>query len=484
MLIGLGPHARRIYYPIFEKDGAERRFNIPFAVDLESQRDVVETYLGQRRGPKPEMHYVAERDRRPDELADATSRELNAAVARYGITGVIIATEPLAHMPYARWALRNGLSVLMDKPVSSRAGVSTSSGQARAVLDDFDELAALYAAARKKNPRIVFSLMAQRRYHPAFQKIRSLIREVHEKTNCPVTSIQTFHSDGQWRLPPEIIEQDYHPYNQGYGKCSHSGYHFFDIDAWLMAAAEGPDKKIDSVQLATHFSRPNDFVRQVTFDDHRKLFPDFDRHDRYGETVFRKTASHYGELDAFTSLAFKSGDDVITLGSINLVHNGFSQRNWVSAKGRDLYKGNGRVRHESHQIIQGPFQSILYLSYQGEEVDPAKDQDLWSFGGEYHLEIHVFRNDKLFPEWKNHERYGILDFGGPALGGASRGHQEDARRQSVLEFVACLHATGCEPRRLISDLDDHRRGVALMSGIYRSACRRRDGADPLVTIPY
>lgn len=35
--------------------------------------------------------------------------------------------------------------------------------------------------------------------------------------------------DTRWRLPAEIVSQDYHPYNQGYGKLSHSGYHCVDM---------------------------------------------------------------------------------------------------------------------------------------------------------------------------------------------------------------------------------------------------------------
>ena len=36
--------------------------------------------------------------------------------------------------------------------------------------------------------------------------VKELIREVFTRTNCPVTSFQLFHCDGQWRMPGEIID--------------------------------------------------------------------------------------------------------------------------------------------------------------------------------------------------------------------------------------------------------------------------------------
>ncbi|PIP61576.1 hypothetical protein COW99_03565 [Candidatus Roizmanbacteria bacterium CG22_combo_CG10-13_8_21_14_all_38_20] len=43
---------------------------------------------------------------------------------------------------------------------------------------------------------------------------------------------------------------------------------------------------------------------------------------------------------------------------------------------KDLYKGNGRLRHESHFIEQGPFQAISFDSYQSKEVNPKLKQGL------------------------------------------------------------------------------------------------------------
>ena len=170
----------------------------------------------------------------------------------------------------------------------------------------------------------------------------------------------------------------------------------------------------------------------------------------------------------------------MTLSSINLAHNGCSQRNWVTAEGRDLYKGNGRVRHESHYLEQGPFQSISFTSYQSKEIDLTdKKEDMYNTGGEYHLDIHVFRNNKLFPDWKAYEKITIKDLDVRILEGKSRGHQEDARRESVLEFISLIKG---KKMQRTSDFFDHRDSTMLLYGIYKSSIKRRKGENPLVNI--
>lgn len=300
-------------------------------------------------------------------------------------------------------------------------------------------------------------------------------------TNCPITSVQSFHSDGQWRMPLEILNQHYHPYNQGYGKCSHSGYHSLDIVPWLLEAAEAPEKSLDTVEIYTQFNRPNDFLAQLNPADYHKLFPDIKVFGEHSEAEVRQQFAMFGELDAFTNVSFYHDDQLITLGSVNLAHNGFSQRNWPTADGRDLYKGNGRVRHESHILEQGPFQAIYFQSYQSREISPNDFDEIYEVGGEYHLDIHVFRNNTLFPHWKAYEKISIRDLDIPIMEGMSRGHQEDARRQSVIELLA---ASEDKQGKASSDLHDHRRGIVLMHGIYKSAALRFNKQNPIVSLDF
>ena len=475
MLIGLGYHARRIYFPVLHELQQKKVIGKIFIVDLKNQEKVILDYLNKRKNCKYELFLLDRPENK--KLSKATKRDLDNIVNKGKIKGVIISTEPLAHMVYARWALKNRLSILMDKPISTHMWISTNVKMGKKLISDYQELLHLYNEARKERPEIVFALMAQRRFHPVFNLIKSKIKEVYERTRCPITSIQAFHGDGQWRFPTEIIDQIYHPYCQGYGIVSHSGYHTIDIVSWFM---EGCDKNPTEMEIISNFSTPKDLLAQYTFEDYRRDFPDFDKFNKYSEKVFFEKVKNYGEVDCFANVVFKRNGRVITLANINMSHNGYSQRNWVTAEGRDLYKGNGRIRHESYYILQGPFQAILYLSYQSKEVNPTISGDeLFRFGGEYHGEVYIFRNDRFEPSWKCLEYYNMKDFVAYSMKDRSRGHQEEARRKAILLFIENLR-NGSREIAKYSDLTQHKRTVKIMSGIYQSIAKRRNGLNPLV----
>jgi predicted dehydrogenase len=479
LLIGFGAHAKRIYYPICQRDGKVFGFRLVCAVDLWKKKQDIQQFLTAQNDHTTQMHYLRPEEKNCDELMPSLRRNLDEIVDGHHVQGVVISTEPLAHMPYARWALRKGLSILMDKPISTKAGASTSEAAATQIVSDYDELLQLYTKAQERQSRVLFNIVTQRRYHPVFQRVRELISDMFQWTNCPVTSVQSFHCDGQWWMPAELVDIDYHPCNQGYGKCSHSGYHFFDLVPWFLEAAESPKKKLNNVDVFTNFLRPQDFLTQLSLSDYEHLFDNFK--GKYSEEQLQSLYAEYGEIDAFSSFAFRHDDRILTLGTINLAHNGFSQRGWPSAVGRDLYKGNGRVRQETHTIEQGPFQSIFLHSYQSKDVDPNEEDGIYDIGGEYHCDAHVFRNSSLVPSWKTYEQLSIRDLDAARMRGKSRGHQEEARRQAILEFVAYLQGRDTTST---SDLATHRRGVKLMAGVYISAARRNLGLDPLANIDF
>ena len=459
LLIGCGPHAKRIYVPLLSK--YKNRVNVKCIVDIKEKEEDINHFL---KSLNCGTYFIKEAHMSYERLHPFVEKKLDGFVKKYDINGVIISTEPLTHVMYSKWALKKNLSILLDKPVSTYQEVSTKANLAKKILTDYDDLAKIY----KNKTKISFSLMSQRRFHPAFKKIKKLIEDCYKKTNCPVTSIQSFHCDGQWRMPMEIVEQIYHPYCQGYGKCSHSGYHFFDIVPFLINPSYSKDKLYDEVTAHSTVVRPLDFLQQLNLKDYEKLFGKklFDEHNKFSKKDYEKLMENYGEVDAFTNLEFKNKDKTITLSSINLAHNGFAQRCWVTAKGRDLYKGNGRVRQETHIIQQGPFQAIHYHSYQSKEVNPNKNQGLYDVGGEYHLDIYVFKNTKMIGG-KTFEKISVKDLNKKIMSNKSRGHQEDARAKGFLEFVEFLE--GKRKRKdMTSDFLTHRMGSLITSLIYRS----------------
>lgn len=479
LLIGFGHHTRRIYHPLYELSHDDPDLNLCVAVDLSTERGRIESFLVDKRA-RPAMIYLDQYEGATDDLSADIEQELDAAVARHAINCVIIATEPLAHLAYAKWALRRGLSVLMDKPISSYENVSTSLEKARKVADDYYVLNSIYQSCRVGNPRQVFSMMAQRRFQTSFGLIKERIRSCFEQTNCPVTNVQTFHSDGQWRMPTEIVEQYYHGYNQGYGKCSHSGYHYFDIIPYVIESGLGDEKCYDNVEVFSHAVRPLDVINQVTISDYERLFGEklFNEKNKYSEAELTRIMRNFGEVDCTSSICFKRGDSVITSASINLTHNGYSQRNWVTAQGRDLYKGNGRISHESHIIQQGPFQAIHFHSYKSDEATSA-DGDGRVVGTSRHLEIYVFRNHKMLGG-QHVEVFNVDDL--IEIEGGNRGIVGKSKAKVFYEFMAGVRGQ-IRAEDMRSDFSRHEAGAVLASAVYQSLCKQMTSENPLIKMP-
>lgn len=471
--MGFGHHARRIYYPVLDIEEEQYKFVI---ADLTEQEGSINEFLFSKNSTPEEILLFDQFPETMSELPEIVESKLNKLHTKHNFSGIIISTDPLYHKHYAKWALRNDISILMDKPIVVHKNMSTDINAAEKMNLDFDELNDLYI----QKPNLFFSVVSQRRFHKGFHKIKELIREVFEETNCPITSIQITHADGQWRLPNEIIDINYHSFNQGFGKCAHSGYHFIDIINFFFDATSSNNKKINAVETIATFLRPSDFVAQMTLGDYQKLFPDFNKYNSYSDKELRSKMEKFGEIDAFVTFNFKKDDDTITLCSLNLIHNSFSQRGNLFPN-QDLYKGNGRVRHESYIIQQGPFQCIHVDSLQSKEVK-CEEKPNYETGGEYHFDIHVFRNDKFNDKWNNYDKITIRDLQKSVMSEKSRGHQEDARRAATMEFLNYLEDNNKDDK--ISDLKSHKNSVRLMTAIYKSAALKACNQNPLVMIEY
>lgn len=436
------------------------RINLACVVDLEQECHIIANYL-KNQGLNPETVFL---DNKTKETEKKWRQFLDEIVSRHHITSVFIATEPLAHYRYIIWALDRGLNILLDKPISTSKQIANSCKIARNNLCEYQKIEKKYKKLLAKR-NVVFTVLAQRRFHPAYDIVRSRVTEVFDRTNCPVTMQVFSHSDGQWRFPDEIIEQNYHPYNSGYGKLSHSGYHFIDLAAEISELTHRGNKVIDEIEIFAQFSRPNDFLKQLNIEDHKKLIQNTEEYFKYTNR-YEKITKSFGEVDVTANITFKQKGNVITLNTLNLAHTGYSQRDWPTAENRDLYKGNGRVRQEQHLIEQGPFQSIFINSLQSKEI-LEQNTNPFNIGGEYHLDVTIFRNNKLFPDWKAIETINVKDIVRFDLEGYSRGHQEEARRICITSFFDYIErATPVEQQR--SNFLQHKLTAKIFSGIYQS----------------
>lgn len=471
LLIGVGYHSRRIYLPYLK---TKKMCKLVACWDLYDQRERVEELIRSNFGSSVPCYFTKE-NRILSKLKYSELKLLNHIIEKHKVEAVIIATEPLAHFKYVYWAIDKSLHILLDKPITTEINVSTKENKALKIYNDYEKIKKLYdCRCREKN--IVFSLQAQRRYHKCFQKVRKKIREITELTHCPVNFIQTFHSDGQWTFPNEFVSQTYHPYNQGYGKISHSGYHSIDIALWLALRSLEENKRWNNYNVFSQFIRPKDILAQFNEDDYRNIFPEMKEID--WDLNVRGIRENMGEVDAFINIALRKNKRTITSISCNTLHNSFSARGWYDSTGRDLYKGNGRIRQESYIIEQGPFQAIIVNSFQSTEMQKSKIPH-YDVGGEYHYDIHIFRNKRILKDVRSYEKISIKDLKEVKNLGYSRGHQEDARRDCIINFYRAIIRNE-KPSDQISNIIYHSLSAQILSSIYLSATKAYRGKNNLI----
>jgi len=222
ILIVCGPHAKRVYVPKLKEFEGEFRINLKAIVELKEKQNDVLAFASKY---FENINYIFV-DKFGEEfkqtLPDELENYLNSVIIKENINAVIIATDPLNHIQYALWALKHNLHILMDKPISTYDNISNNLKQAKQLKKDYKLLIENYSSDK------AFIVNTQRRFLPQFQIVQDFVNEIASEYKMPITSMQSTHSDGQWRLPDEVLKFKYHPL-LGWGKVSHSGYHFIDM---------------------------------------------------------------------------------------------------------------------------------------------------------------------------------------------------------------------------------------------------------------
>ena len=227
MLIGCGPHAKRVYVPKLKEIESEFGIKLKAIVELKEKQEDILTFAS-KYFENINYFFVDKFEKNfKQSLPEKVENRLNSIIAKENINSVIIATDPLNHMQYALWALKHNLHILMDKPISTYDNISNNVEQAEQLKKDYELLVESYSGDK------AFIVNAQRRFLPQFQIVQDLVNEISSKYGMPITSMQSTHSDGQWRLPYEVLKFKYHPL-LGWGKVSHSGYHFIDLASKLV----------------------------------------------------------------------------------------------------------------------------------------------------------------------------------------------------------------------------------------------------------
>lgn len=479
ILIGCGPHAKRVYLPALKNLDKAGKVELKLVVDLFDQKDVVEELLKQQ-------EIVCETFFCNTFTSQVLPEKIGLFLAEFcrlqEISGVIIATEPLCHRAYAEWALVHGLNILMDKPISTQSNCVSMLDKAIAIKEDFDYLYDLYKNNFINN---IFVINTQRRFHPGFNFVLEKIKSMSELTNCPVTNINAYHCDGQWRFPSEIISQDYHPYNSGYGKGSHSGYHIFDIIYKFYNSSIREGKRADKIEIISSFIQPDGFIKQIAENDYKLIFGDdlYSAVQEWNDEELLEKTKNYGEIDLSAIVTLKKDNVAVANLNITLLHNGFARRTWLTP-GLDLYKGNGRVKHEHYSIQQGPFQNIQIHSYQSKDKhNNVEELEYWQ-GGNDHFDVVIYTNPLFCAEEQSMQTYSMQDI--------LKEYNMDVDDMLVTEkvkhtivdkFIAYLNGELLF-EQVESQIYDHQLSVKIMSGIYQSHILRQRNENCTVNYPF
>ena len=266
LLIGLGPHARRIYYPLVEKYASEYGLKVPLIVDLESQQEIIKAYLVERSLQPNQLLFLEDHLRHQN-----NGRLLNQHLSQQTLAqchGIIISSEAQTHEDYITWALAQNLDILTDKPIIAHANVSTNIHAANVIFENY-----LLLEKKLQNSNANFIVQCQRRSHRGYRLIRDYLNQFIKEFQIPISYVDVYHADGMWPMPLELCSRENHPYKYGYGKLMHSGYHFLDLFMWLAALNEQLIEKTptDVDLFVQHFS-PADFLQQMTQSDYERLF--------------------------------------------------------------------------------------------------------------------------------------------------------------------------------------------------------------------
>ena len=379
-LIGLGPHAKRIYINYFKK----YNINLSLVVDLDSKKEEVRQYLDENGFKNTRIFTIEDQLKDKEELERNIESNLLAVCKVLEISHIMISTEPKAHFMYLKFALKNNINVLTDKPITVTKNM-TSLSSIEKIRKQYYELLEL-----ANNSKCSCKVMCQRQYHRGYELIKNELQKIVDKYQVPITNIEIFHSDGAWEFPHDMNKEN-HPYKYGYGKLFHSGYHFIDLlsDFIKINDSLGGNKKITSADVYSKVFTPNDEMNILTIDDYKRLFKNQNIPNYYNENSNPKF-NKYGEKDYHGLLTFYNKNGfTITTANLNLIHNGVSRREWIET--RNFYKSNGRIRHERINIEIGHLFNIQVHSYQSKEVN-ERTNDEEKVGGLEHFDIYIFSN--------------------------------------------------------------------------------------------
>ena len=349
ILIGCGPHYQKKYHSILEQYGVK----IALLIDLQANQDAINLFF-QNKALKPHRTLFLEEYYRnaitPQDIQAFVRKQVNIS----SIDGVIISTEPKARKAYAIWAVKQKLSIFMDKPVSAFSDL-TGMGK---LLDDYEEIA---QAASQGQVDVVVS--CERRAHPGYSWIKEYLRNFMDEIKVPITGIDIHFAGGVWLLPSEYATIENHPFKHGYGIILHSGYHYVDLLATFLSLNESLFNLHDiKYLLQVMASRPADLGSLAKYD----YLPLSNSEETFN--IDFNQLNHLGETDVIIIGQAQKNSAVMTNFSLKMFGTSLSIRKAV--KRSPCQNLEGRIRQEHVILHLGHLCSIHIISNPLKKLDP------------------------------------------------------------------------------------------------------------------
>lgn len=458
-LIGVGPHAKRIYLKYIK----EHEKNLSLVVELENKVEKTRQFLDEEGFKNYDIYAISKSESDDTHLTKEREKDLKKVFTKHKITHMIISTEPKAHNMYLEFALKNNINVLSDKPITVLKNMKTSESielmrkQYYNLLDMYDD------------KKCVCKVMCQRLCHRGYKYVKELLKDIIIKYNIPITYIDIYHCDGNWEMPHDLGKEN-HPYKYGYGKLYHSGFHFIDLLAQLLELNNytSNNKQIKKGKIYANEFTPNDEKEVFTKEDYFNMFEESQSSELY-RNLEKINFDNYGEKNFYGQLNFYNNNNaLITTANLNLLHYGFSRRGWFES--RDYYKKNGRVRHERVTINVGPLMCIHITSYQSKEIkDRNNCYDEIMEGGLEHFDIDIYRNVDLIGG-EPHQKIKLFDLYKDTID-CERfiGYNEMSREEFLNNFFNNYDTTG--------DIRNEKQAIELLYSCSKSLIEKNKETD-------
>jgi predicted dehydrogenase len=404
-------------------------------VELQSQQPRIHATFRDKDLTPERIIWIPDRYRDSPTIAPSVARQLVDLRSQGLLEGLMVCTEPKAHFPYLAWAAKEGIDVLVDKPITVPPGFLTHGHRSVGLIRDFHALRRLQ---HRHGSRI--TVLVPRRAHAGYEAIRTLVQDFVIHQQVPITALRVSHAGGVWNMPNEW-HREQHPYKYGYGGVLHSGYHQIDLFADLLRLNGLVDGRWgEQLVMSTAHTAPMDVHLQeghrygaLFGSDHPSLVPSGPLHAM-------------GEVDVKAVLRLVNGSNTVTLGSIDMMQTSLSTRTTPDPP-EDPYKKMGRLRQEELSVTLG---HLLTLVAEGDRF-PGRDHVFTVRIGRNGLAGAEVYKDKVWVDGETVTRHG---------------HTYHTDLTGMAHEILVTQWLNDEPTR--SELADHELSVQILAGIFTS----------------